>query len=522
MPENNDSYSSPFWLFDPIANLNGTNNTFYKNYNFTGQSAHKAAADLITSPEFGKFWTGKKNSSYSIYRQDSANTTLGAINRPPVNYGKTKWQITDKSQFFSNPELPTIPADYRPVELDPYGVPLLDPDTKNFIPSDYNSIPLNDVESEFWVEYSNAAEQRSTFNRMKSVPFTNDKPEYVDQRGALPRDERIRLAKLQGHERLNFGEETRETLAVNQGEAYQKTTANYLKSTDYKTGNTQYGKTPLMLTPLEQSNVDLDVRLYTGNEINRAARNYSSTGLEWTKHSDDPRNFKPASWWDTPDKYNSVGQRPILVTNPTQSRQIGTMQPRTMDLSHIPNQNPPFEKLSGSNINIKGPPIVTNRYTGTGFGKMPNMTNVGNIFGAVTGGLGTAYQLYDQVNAVTGRNGDTTLDREYGGSDPLSLRAGMDVGLDIATGNFGPQTVRNYEQRVNDPEYIARNPLSSMVGQGMRGNMDYLKAFYNAQLFVPKFAQFNENKTMYNASSGNLERVGLYKRDYAGQGFVGK
>jgi hypothetical protein len=98
----------------------------------------------------------------------------------------------------------------------------------------------------------------------------------------------------------------------------------------------------------------------------------------------------------------------------------------------------------------------------------------------------------------------------------------MDLGLDVLTGDFGPQAIRNYEHRVNNPEYIQRNPLSSMVGQGMRGNPDYLKAFWNAQLFVPKFAQFNENRTVYNAPNSNIERVGLYKQDYAGQGFAGK
>lgn len=136
--------------------------------------------------------------------------------------------------------------------------------------------------------------------------------------------------------------------------------------------------------------------------------------------------------------------------------------------------------------------------------------------------IGVPLQIAGQVMAANGAFGDTELDKNYGLSDPLSLRAAMDVGLDVVAGDFGPQTVRNYEQRVNDPQYIQRNPLSSMVGQGMRGNTDYLKAFWNSQLFVPKFAQFNENKTVYSSPSSNLERVGLYQPSYAGRGFEGK
>lgn len=520
MPEKKDSTSSPLWLIDPKANLDGSMNTFYKNYKFTGPNASTKASELITDPEFLKYWTKTEKPTAVVSMEPSGEWQINNWDSTKTNYGKPK--LEGPTPF------PKRPSHIRGAEIHENGMLLVDEHTGAYIPDEMSSIPFSEEELAYWKNYAKI-EQANTKGGFrisanvdgktyyaKPTSFTNDKVEYLDIGGNHPLEDRVRLAKLQQHQRLNPNERIG-SLAVNEGVPYPQTTANYIGSRNFR-GYAKNSNTPLMLTTPSQQSVNLDVDLYTGNELNRAARRYDGTNNFWTKKTQLP--VMPNNL-DIPD---GVDPRPVLVNTRTEpTRRIGSVRPWTKEFPNPASPNSPsIERMGGNEFTIKGPPIVSNLYTGTGFGKMPNMTNVGNIFGAVTGGLGTAYQLYDQVNAVTGRNGDTTLDREYGGSDPLSLRAGMDVGLDIVTGDFGPQTVRNYEQRVNDPEYIARNPLSSMVGQGMRGNTDYLKAFYNAQLFVPKLAQFNENKTMYNAPSGNLERVGLYKRDYAGQGFVGK
>jgi hypothetical protein len=527
MPEKKDSTSSPLWLIDPKANLDGSRNTFYKNYKFTGPNAATKASELITDPEFLKYWTKTEKPTAVVSMEPSGEWTNRNWDSTKTNYGKPFWDRPTP--------LPKRPPHIRGAEIHESGQLYVDEHTGTYIPDEMSSIPFSDEELAYWKEYERIEKANTKGFRInanvdgknyyaKPAAFTNDKVEYLDIGGNHPLEDRVRLAKLQQHQRLNPNERIG-SLVVNEGVAYPETTANYIGSRNFR-GYATNSNTPLMLSTPSQQNVNLDVELYTGNELNRAARRYDGMNELMTKRTQlppIPNNM------DIPD---GVDPRPILAntrTDPT--RRIGSVRPWTKTFpdkfagttaQSSPDAPHLVERMGGNEFTIKGPPIVSNLYTGTGWGKMPNMTNVGRLFGAVTGGLGTAYQLYDQVNAVTGRNGDTTLDREYGGSDPLSLRAGMDVGLDVLTGDFGPQTIRNYEQRVNDPEYIARNPLSSMVGQGMRGNTDYLKAFYNAQLFVPKFAQFNENKTIYNAPNSNLERVGLYKRDYAGQGFVGK
>lgn len=108
--------------------------------------------------------------------------------------------------------------------------------------------------------------------------------------------------------------------------------------------------------------------------------------------------------------------------------------------------------------------------------------NVGRAAKPVMGVLNavaTPLQIYDQISDA---NNSDEMISNYRGSDPLSLRAGMDLLLD-STGVGGSsfsESFRKYNKLANDPRYIEMNPISSMVGQGLRGNPEYLKAFFNS------------------------------------------
>jgi hypothetical protein len=87
-------------------------------------------------------------------------------------------------------------------------------------------------------------------------------------------------------------------------------------------------------------------------------------------------------------------------------------------------------------------------------------------------------QLYQQYDSLQSPD---AMERDYGGSDPMSLRPWMDLAGD-ATGIGGTnltQALQRYSRTVNDPRYIEKNPISSIGGQAIRGNFDYLKGFLN-------------------------------------------
>ena len=191
--------------------------TFYSNYKFSGRQGAKQAAQLITSPEFGKFWTGNPmgNTSYSVYidpfeRQDGKS----------INFGKPTVQPTP---FYKQKR----PDWVRPVDFGSDGFPEID-NGNNFIPSDYSSIPLSEAEHDYWQKWT-LDKHRQNSGLKSKAPI--EPVEYLDVRGALPKDERIRLAKLQGDhplvggvdligqktKYLGRGPETIQQLASNEG-----------------------------------------------------------------------------------------------------------------------------------------------------------------------------------------------------------------------------------------------------------------------------------------------------------------
>jgi hypothetical protein len=93
--------------------------------------------------------------------------------------------------------------------------------------------------------------------------------------------------------------------------------------------------------------------------------------------------------------------------------------------------------------------------------------------GAVGGLLSMAGQAIDSTDP-------DYMNRNYRGTDPLSIRPLYDLLLAPASGQSYSDAGRAYERMVADPEYVQRNPLSSMVGQAVRGDPQYLKAFLNA------------------------------------------
>lgn len=108
----------------------------------------------------------------------------------------------------------------------------------------------------------------------------------------------------------------------------------------------------------------------------------------------------------------------------------------------------------------------------------PTLRGIGNAArttGVVAGAVLTPLQIYDQI---TDANNPDQFIKAYRGSDPLSLRPWMDIGLDSFTDGIGP-ALQKYSRVVNDPRYIEMNPISSIGGQAVRGNTEYLKAFLN-------------------------------------------
>jgi len=93
--------------------------------------------------------------------------------------------------------------------------------------------------------------------------------------------------------------------------------------------------------------------------------------------------------------------------------------------------------------------------------------------GAVGGVLSMAGQVIDATDS-------NYMNRNYRGTDPLAIRPLYDLLLAPASGQSYSDAGRAYEKMVADPEYVQRNPLSSMVGQAVRGDLQYLKAFLNA------------------------------------------
>lgn len=115
----------------------------------------------------------------------------------------------------------------------------------------------------------------------------------------------------------------------------------------------------------------------------------------------------------------------------------------------------------------------------------------------------TPMQIADQATAAAGWDGNSSWDKDYGRSDPLSLRPLVDLSLDGGIVNSSAR--RNFERTVTNPEYAVRNPMGAVIYGAASGNMDYPKAFANE--YLPKGYQFN-----YSDSPSNRERVGLYKR----------
>lgn len=115
--------------------------------------------------------------------------------------------------------------------------------------------------------------------------------------------------------------------------------------------------------------------------------------------------------------------------------------------------------------------------------------------GMAIGAAYTPFQLYEQIQAASGKYGNNAWDKEYGKSDPLALRAVYDAAL----GNQSP--AGNFEKTITSPEYAQRNPIGATVYGTATGNMEYPKAFINA--YLPNSMQLSDD-TRY-------ERVGIYK-----------
>lgn len=97
-----------------------------------------------------------------------------------------------------------------------------------------------------------------------------------------------------------------------------------------------------------------------------------------------------------------------------------------------------------------------------------------SMLGPVLGSIGTALQLKEQIDAVTGKHGNSKWDKEYGGSDPLALRAPIDAVLGNAS----------FADTTNNPEWAMRNPLAAAIYGAAQGGNEYSKAFLEA--YVPE------------------------------------
>jgi len=210
---------------------------------------------------------------------------------------------------------------------------------------------------------------------------------------------------------------------------------------------------------------------------------------------------------------------------PEDARRLNNLWMQEMQSNHLKEYNNYSPLWKNSQLMTKEAP-TSSYYRGKGPSSYQPMWRNAAASGEVLSGLSKANlflnaalvpaQIADQASAAAGWDGKGTLDREYGRSDPLSIRPSIDAFLNTPPYDYGsyiglPYTEEGqrakaaYEARVNDPEYIYRNPMSSMVGQAVRGNMDYVKAFANE--YLPEGYQFR-----YSNSPSNRERVGLYKK----------
>jgi hypothetical protein len=95
--------------------------------------------------------------------------------------------------------------------------------------------------------------------------------------------------------------------------------------------------------------------------------------------------------------------------------------------------------------------------------------------GKALGSAGAIWQMARQYQAATGQLGNSYWDREYGESDPLSLRPLYDAALEQG----------NFQQIINNPEWVVRNPLAAAIYGGATGGNKYSEAFADA--YVPEF-----------------------------------
>ncbi len=109
-------------------------------------------------------------------------------------------------------------------------------------------------------------------------------------------------------------------------------------------------------------------------------------------------------------------------------------------------------------------------------GRVPSLGGIGAAGGAV-GGVLAPLQIYEQIKSF---NSSDPIEAGYGAVDPFALRGLYDLILDPTVGGMTmKQAGRSYERKANDPRYIEKSPVSSAVGQAVRGNPAYLKGFIN-------------------------------------------
>lgn len=114
----------------------------------------------------------------------------------------------------------------------------------------------------------------------------------------------------------------------------------------------------------------------------------------------------------------------------------------------------------------------------TGLGALQGKMGALNATGKVAGGIFVPLQIGMQINALTEKN---VMDKEYGHSDPLSLRPLIDLGLSGIGNNQTPsQGLKSMEELVADPEWQMRNPIAAVSYNLAFGNTAPAKAFIDA------------------------------------------
>ena len=142
-----------------------------------------------------------------------------------------------------------------------------------------------------------------------------------------------------------------------------------------------------------------------------------------------------------------------------------------------------------SNANVEGNiflnaaktrPLSTNPLS---LGSMSGISGAAKATALTAGAIMTPIQIGMQINAL---NKSNIMDREYGDSDPLSIRPMYDFALSkIMNGQKYSDSWKAMNDRVSDPEFQMRNPISSVPYNLIHGNIEPLKAF--AQGYVPAF-----------------------------------